>query len=303
MHRLKVRSRSGRSTRSHVAKLSIELSAAALVLVVAGCGTGDSAEVGEGSGSGPSSRFGNLARFGRLVRLQGSRRSPPDLTIAWGSSASRQCTLGPCVQQACADGRKTTVRGTVYDPAGKVPLYNVVVYVPTGAVAPLATVPLATAAMESGSVLAAALTDTHGNFVLDDVPVGTDIPLVMTVGKWRRQIKIPTVTACTDLELTDVNKTRLPRNQSEGDIPLIAIATGGPIDGVPSAAHGDRRLEFTTDTGKGRIHLFAGGGSVVKGGSQVHSTKAFDSTLNGGGPMTPATTLWSDLDHLKSTMR
>ena len=168
---------------------------------------------------------------------------------------------GPCKQKACADGGKTTVHGTVYDPAGKVPLYNVVVYVPKGDVPPLASG--ATCDRCDGnsvSAVASALTDTHGNFVLNDVPVGTDIPLIMKVGKWRRQIKIPTVTACSDLALTDVNQTRLPRKQSEGDIPLIAITTGGAdsMECLPRRM-GIDDSEFTTDSGKGRIHLYAGG--------------------------------------------
>jgi hypothetical protein len=203
------------------------------------------------------------------------------------------CSAGPCSVPACANNEPlTTVSGTVYEPGGTTPLYNVVVYVPNGPVPEFtdgASCDRCDASIANPA--AATLTDTNGRFVLEDVPVGDNIPLVFQVGKWRRQITIPTVPACVDTPLTDPEVTRLPRNKSEGNIPLIAITTGGAdtMECLPRRM-GIDDAEFTTNTGDGRIHLFAGSNSC--GQNPTQSTKAFTSSLNDGATLTNATTLW-----------
>ena len=104
-----------------------------------------------------------------------------------------------------------------------------------------------------------ALTDAQGRFSLKNVPSGANIPLVIQTGKWRRQITVANVPACVSTALTDKNQTRLPRNKSEGNIPLIAIATGGS-DAVECLLRsvGIDENEFTNDSGTGRIQLFQG---------------------------------------------
>src|ERR1041384_6571095 len=44
--------------------------------------------------------------------------------------------MGSCTQPPCMGGAVTRLTGTVYDPAGKVPLPNVDVFVPNAALAP-----------------------------------------------------------------------------------------------------------------------------------------------------------------------
>jgi hypothetical protein len=202
------------------------------------------------------------------------------------------CTQGSCTATTCAAGVKTTVSGTVFDPAGKVPLYNVVVYVPN---APLDPVPEGAScdrcdATLSGKPIASALTDEKGHFVLDNAPVGADVPLVIQVGKWRRQITAPTdVAACADTPIADVNLTRLPRNQGEGHIPKMALTTGN-ADALECLLRkiGIDDAEFTPAGGTGRVNLYAGAGG----------TNRYMTTLNGGAAIDGVEPWWDSLANL-----
>ncbi|MBI2393344.1 MAG: carboxypeptidase regulatory-like domain-containing protein [Deltaproteobacteria bacterium] len=179
------------------------------------------------------------------------------------------CVGLKCQQKLCGGDVTTTVSGTVYDPAGKVPLYNVIVYVPN---APLDPFPKGVSCdkcgtITSGSPIVTALTDAKGRFVLKNVPVGKDIPLVMQVGKWRRKITIPEVKECVDNAITDKSATRLPRNRSEGDMPQMALVTGG-CDELECLFRkiGISDSEYTSGSGKGAMHLYKGqGGGTISG--------------------------------------
>jgi hypothetical protein len=198
------------------------------------------------------------------------------------------CT-GLCLkQETCATpGVTTSITGTVFAPghAGAPafpatgsadPLPNVLVYVPNAAVqafTPGVSCDSCNSTV-SGSPLVSTTTDVHGNFTLTNMPVGTNIPLVIQLGRWRRQIKIANVPACTTTALT-ADQTRLPRNKTEGDIPLMAFSTGS-VDALECVMRkiGVDDSEFTLPTylgGTGRIQIYTGinaGGATINGDGQ-----------------------------------
>ncbi len=221
------------------------------------------------------------------------------------------CTTLKGCQVSCPDGGPnggtTSLSGVVYDPAGKNPLYNVVVYIPTMAVQSITSG--ATCDQCGGNVTGnplggvTALTDAKGHFVLGNVPVGIDIPLVMQLGKWRRQITIPAIASssqCKDTAITDKNLLRLPKNHTEGDIPLIALTTGGadPLECLLRKV-GIEDTEFSTAGGTGRVHLYAGGG-VSNATPPLVAASAFAPSLNGGAAFADAQTLWGSATTLQA---
>jgi hypothetical protein len=201
--------------------------------------------------------------------------------VAPSVDAGPPCVNLQCQQVACAGGATTTVSGTIYDPGGVNPLYNVVVYVPNAPVQ--AFTDSATcdtcAALYTGEPLVTTNTDASGKFTLANVPAGTNIPLVIQIGKWRRQITVPTVTSCVDNPLTNKDQTRLPKNRTEGDLPKMAVSTGG-ADSLECLLQriGVDPAEYTSSTGAERVHIYQGtGGNAESGGSPASQTSLWDS--------------------------
>ncbi|WP_437487966.1 carboxypeptidase regulatory-like domain-containing protein [Sorangium sp. So ce1014] len=268
------------------------LAAAAMApATIAGCSCGDpvgtSASTSGGGGGGGGADQGAGGGFGGTPFLAGSGGS------AVGSGG---CEGLECQQVACPAGGKTTVSGIVYEPAGKLPLYNVIVYVPNRELDPItdgASCDQCNVTL-SGDPIATALTDTKGRFVLEDVPVGENIPLVVQLGKWRRQLTLPRVEACVDNPTVD-REVRLPRSKSEGHLPKIALTTGG-MDVLECLLYkmGIDASEFTPETGDGRVNLFVG--RAIEGDS---ATSRYRDGLNDGAAFSPAREFWRSLDNLQ----
>jgi len=209
----------------------------------------------------------------------------PDASIPPDACEGLQCSIVDCRSKSLPS---TTVSGTVFAPNGTLPLFGVTVYVPAGDPGPLAAgVQCDRCALQGGSY-AQALTDEAGHFTLFDVPATANLPIVIQVGKWRRQLTLPNVAACQDTALPPVSTT-LPKNKREGDMPQIAITTGD-ADALDCLVRklGIEDTEITTDAQSGKVHLYFGNGA-----------QQFAPGFAGGtGRFNDAQTLWGNLDKL-----
>jgi hypothetical protein len=196
-----------------------------------------------------------------------------------------------CDQVECTGGATTSLSGVVTAPNGTLPLYNVTVYVPNAPLAPFGTALTCDQCGDelSGLPLVRTTTDTNGRFTLTDVPATDNVPLVVQVGRWRRTFIVPNVPECVDTAI-DPGATSLPKNQSEGDLPRMALTTGG-ADALECLLRkiGIDDAEFTPTSGAGKVHLYAGSGGTDK----------FDGA-HGGADFQNATELWDDLPSLSA---
>jgi hypothetical protein len=204
-------------------------------------------------------------------------------TLPLGVGEGGTCTGLQCDVPVCGTGETTSITGTVYDPASLNPVYNAVVMIPASASA-VQPVPAGVSSDPcGGATLPPAVTYTYsatnGTFTLTGVPVAASVPLVIQIGRWRRIATINTSSLTCSTTATNVSTgcnglnnyagttscaTRLPRIQSEGNIPHIAIATGG-LDAIECMLYrmGVSSSEYTDEYGTGRINIFNDGGSVL----------------------------------------
>ncbi len=247
---------------------------AVVVPPMSGCGGTGSSIFGDG-GAGNGGHGGNGGGGGiHLVDSGGGSGG------SGGSGGAPVCPPGLKCNVSCSGGSTTTISGKVYDPAGRNPLYNIAVYVPA---APLTALPKGVptgsdacqcgALFKSGAVVSAS-TAVDGTFTLKNAPVGSSVPLVLQVGKWRKLVHI-NVTACTDNAQPDRSlllPNSVPAGDTDDNMPDIAVSTGGADTleclmtriGLPAS-------EYVAGTGTtGHIHVFSGGSSGFGGGGVGH---------------------------------
>src|SRR6185369_7387140 len=152
----------------------------------------------------------------------------PQLAGAAGATAGAgDAAVAGAPEVDCNSGKGAVITGRVLSPSGELPLAGVTVYVPSETVDAL---PKGSGCFRcdlafSGEPIALAVTGADGRFEIDNAPVGSAVPLVVQTGKWRKQLQLA-VEDCRESSVSET-ETRLPRRQSEGNLPAIALVSGG----------------------------------------------------------------------------
>lgn len=249
-----------------------------------GFGSNDGTSSGSGgkgasssSGASSSGTASGGASSGVTFKEDGGTTPPPLLTD--GGCQGLQCQIAA----SCTNDGGTTITGTIMDPAGANPLYNVLAYVPmfdpadpskipTGAgIEPIqggVTFPSGVSCdscsyLYSGNPIAVGVSGTDGTFTITNAPSGTNIPIVVQVGKWRTHTTVAKVTDCQNASAGNID---LPSSASGSDpivsMPQIAISMGmaDTMECLPYRIGLDV-TEFTSGASStGHVHIFSGGG-------------------------------------------
>ncbi len=248
-----------------------------------GSSSGGGSHGGGGAGSGSSSGGGPVDGGPGFGGFGDASYMPPPMEAGVG------CTNLQCQVHSCSNGASTTISGKVTDPAGHNPLYNVVVYIPNSQGGTLDPIPVGVNssscscdALVSGEPMAIALTAPDGTFTIQNAPDGKNIPLVVQIGKWRKEITISSVAQCTD---NPQGAIALPKSHTDGmfaSIPNMAVSTGmaDTLECLLTRI-GIDEAEFSGDpnTGSARVHVFqgSGGNAAANPASPTSSASLWDS--------------------------
>jgi hypothetical protein len=174
----------------------------------------------------------------------------------------------------CSGRAPTSLSGVVTAPNGLDPVPGALVYIPS-AMTSFAPGVQCEACATSLPEIVSTTTALDGSFQLANVPATQQLPVIVQKGRFRKQVKVDTV-ACADRHLT-VDEARLPRNQSEGDLPHIAVGVGDydQIECVLRAIGIDTG-EFTPPDTNGAVHLYNNSGGTPSLESMLSSATSLD---------------------------
>lgn len=256
-----------------------------------GC-SGSSGDLAADSPSGRGGQGGPSYGAGGAFSGAGGSFSLTQPSVCTGSGYA-------CMVPKCSNASGTTVRGTVYDPSGKNPVYGAMVYFPdqVDSLEVISSGPgnlCGRCVRPSGNPVAGAVSGPDGSFEIKQAPAGRQIPMVVQLGKWRRMTMVESIEACTDNPVTDV---RLPRSRSDGQkvsLPRMAIAAGAG-DRVQCLLRrmGVDTSEFTNPDGLGSVNIYNQPSALG-----ADPAGRYDTNVNGGATFPEAATFWSDINQL-----
>jgi len=229
-------------------------------------------------GTGGIAGSGGATATGGMIGVGG--------TAATGGTTSAGGTT--TIANRCDTGSSTTISGKVFTPLGATgdPVYNALVYVPKGALPTITDGPSCDRCkgLSPDQAVASAISGSDGSFVIPNAPTGTGIPLVVQLGKWRRQITIDATNGCGDNPIPD-GTVRLPKNQSEGNIPLTAVTTGSSdaLECVLRKMGVDASEFQLPTTSTGRIKIYKETGASFTTGTTPDASNLWGGTGVDGG--------------------
>jgi hypothetical protein len=247
----------------------VVLTVAVLMAMAGGCGSNKSnTDFGGDNSSGSDAAALDQNDASGVMSFGGNGAGTSGGFAQGGANCPPGSDLSCFVDLKCPGVKHTTITGKVYDPAGRNPLYNIAVFVPKNA-GTLPTITTGTNTCEACSTpiedyVALTQSANDGSFTLTDVPWGKNVPVVIQVGKWRRVITVPDVPDCGTVKLPDSGsgQARLPRNRTEGDMPQMALLTGGLDDlGCFMTRIGIDAAEYSAPHGGGRLDIYQGLGT------------------------------------------
>ena len=207
-----------------------------------------------------------------------------------GGGGPNKC--GPTSISTCDGGATTTLTGYVFDPGNHLPIYNALVYIPVG----MPPTPITgvdpnnpQCGCTAPAAYASAFTDISGKFTLSNPPTGSNITVVVQLGKWQR-VFAETINACTANALGggtagSASNLTLPSNRNQGNIPRFAIDTGN-VDtmecvllkmGIAQSEFTDPVIVGGVPTAPGRVQIYQG--SIRSGGAYIDANTPKEAAL------------------------